>query len=229
MTMKSHTPPTIAFDIYGTLIDTHALTGMLHHHLGEKAPLFSQLWRQKQLEYSFRRGLMREYRNFAVCTAQALDYAARSFGIMLTASESETLLGAYRTLPIFDDVVDGLKNAQQAGSRLYAFSNGTAADIASLLDHAKISNLFLDIISVDELHSFKPDPAVYRHFLARSSSTGADAWLVSANPFDVIGAVASGVRSIWLQRSADLLMDSWEIQPTKTIHSLTELATAITA
>jgi len=220
---------TIAFDIYGTLINTHGLNDILQQHVGNQATLFSQLWRQKQLEYSFRRGLMQQYRDFAVCTAQALDYASRSFGISLAEHDANKLLNAYRALPIFDDVIDGVNNAKNAGFLLYAFSNGKASDIAALLDHAGISNLFLDIISVDEIQSFKPDPAVYHHFLARSSSEAQHTWLVSANPFDVIGASSIGMKSIWLQRSPDLLMDTWEIEPTITIHRLTDLAAAITA
>ncbi|MBD3610314.1 MAG: HAD-IA family hydrolase, partial [Gammaproteobacteria bacterium] len=65
---------TIAFDVYGTLIDTHGVKLVLEKHVGEQATAFSNLWRDKQLEYSFRRGLMQNYQNFAVCTRNALDY-----------------------------------------------------------------------------------------------------------------------------------------------------------
>jgi 2-haloacid dehalogenase len=219
---------TIAFDVYGTLINTHGLIGMLQRHIGLNAAPFSQLWRQKQLEYSFRRALMKKYRDFGVCTAQALDYTCISFGAALTEKERNELLDAYRTLPAFEDVIEGLKKAKNAGFRLYAFSNGTASDIALLLNHAEISDFFLDIISVDEMHSFKPDPAIYHHFLNRSSAQPEASWLVSANPFDVIGAAATGMHSVWLQRSSELVFDPWEIMPTLTISSLDKLAEAIT-
>ena len=225
--MNGAIPETIAFDIYGTLINTHGLIDMLQPHVGDNALAFSQLWRQKQLEYSFRRGLMKQYRDFGVCTAQALEYTSISFGTPLTKQETETLLSAYRALPIFEDVPAGLENAQKAGFRLYAFSNGKTDDIAQLLDHAKISRFFIDIISVDEVQSFKPDPIVYHHFLDKSTAKANNAWMVSANPFDVIGAVAAGMKSVWVQRSPDLPMDPWEIVPTATIHSLCDLASAI--
>ncbi|EAT58924.1 haloacid dehalogenase type II [Chlorobium ferrooxidans] len=220
---------TVAFDVYGTLINTHGLIGMLQQHVGSNAAPFSRLWREKQLEYSFRRGLMQKYRDFGICTAQALDYASLAFGVALTEQEKEDLLSAYRALPAFDDVISGLEVAKDAGFRLFAFSNGTASDIARLLDQAGIGRYFLDIISVDEVHSFKPDPAVYRHFLDRSSSQATESWLVSANPFDVIGARAAEMHAVWLQRSPEMLMDPWEIQPTLTIKSLAELQEVITS
>ncbi|NTW70147.1 MAG: haloacid dehalogenase type II [Chlorobiaceae bacterium] len=220
---------TIAFDVYGTLINTHGLIGMLQHHVGDNAAPFSRLWREKQLEYSFRRGLMQKYHNFGICTAQALDYTALFFGASLEKQEKENLLNAYKALPVFDDVIRGLENAKNAGFRLYALSNGTASDIELLLDRAGISIYFLDIISVDEVHSFKPDPAVYNHFLDRTSSKATESWLVSANPFDVIGARAAEMQSAWLQRSPEMLMDPWEIKPTLIIKGLEDLAESITS
>jgi 2-haloacid dehalogenase len=226
--MDNKTVETIGFDIYGTLIDTNGLIGMLRCHIGNNAAPFSQLWRQKQLEYSFRRALMHKYRDFEVCTAQALDYACLSFGITLSEIEHDDLLKAYKELPAFDDALAGLCAAKDAGFRLYAFSNGTESDIALLLDRAGISSCFLDIISVDEVQSFKPDPAVYRHFLDRTSSKAGKSWLVSANPFDVLGAGAAEMKAVWLQRSPELVMDPWEIKPTLTIKRLDGVADAIT-
>lgn len=218
---------TIAFDIYGTLIDTQGITGMLEKHAGYHAGAFSTLWRQKQLEYSFRRALMRHYRDFAVCTSQALDFALSTFGISLSADEKNQLLETYRKLPVFDDVKEGLEKAKNTGFRLYAFSNGKASDVAHLLDHAGIGSYFNDIVSVDEVQSFKPDPAVYRHFLLRSASLPEHAWLVSSNPFDVLGATAVGMKTVWVRRTASAVMDPWEIEQDLTIEKLEELAPAI--
>jgi 2-haloacid dehalogenase len=225
--MNGSMPETIAFDIYGTLIDTHGLIDTLRNHAVDNAALFSQLWRQKQLEYSFRRGLMRQYKDFSICTAQALEYTCQSFGVALTQQETDRLLSAYRALPIFEDTSEGLKNAKDAGFRLYAFSNGKKTDIVQLFDHADISQFFIDIISVDEVQSFKPDPAVYHHFLEKASAKTESAWMVSANPFDVIGAVSAGMKSVWVQRSPDVIMDPWEVVPTVVIHRLSGLVDAI--
>ena len=208
---------TIAFDVYGTLIDTHGVVVALERHVGERAEFFSRLWRDKQLEYSFRRGLMQNYADFAVCTADALAYTAQSLGVELDEEARGALMGAYRVLPAFPDVTDGLAAARDAGLRLYAFSNGSAEAVAGLLEHAGIAGFFEDVVSVEELRSFKPNPAVYAHFLRRAGCTGGEAWLVSSNPFDVIGAISAGLRAAWVRRAPGTPYDPWGIEPTATV------------
>jgi len=95
---------TIAFDVYGTLIDTQGIIADLEQMIGEKAKDFSQTWREKQLEYSFRRGLMQNHVNFGVCTSQALGYTCQYYGISLTEEQKTELLAAYSALPAFEDV-----------------------------------------------------------------------------------------------------------------------------
>jgi 2-haloacid dehalogenase len=217
-------PVTLAFDIYGTLIDTHGVTAMLRTLVGDAAPAFSQYWRDKQLEYTFRRGLMQHYQPFPVCTRQALDYTCRHFQADIPAGDRQALMEVYRTLPAFADVSDALQKLQTAGLRLFAFSNGTAAAVNTLLEHAALDNYFRDVVSVDEVKSFKPDPAVYQHFLQRAGSQTENSWLISSNPFDVIGALGAGMNSAWVQRTPQAIFDPWDFQPTLTISSLHELA-----
>ena len=218
---------TLAFDIYGTLIDTHGLLFMLHGMIGDRAQAFSQAWRDKQLEYSFRRGLMGRYADFGVCTRQALDFTSSAFAVELGEGQKEQLLQSYRKLPAFADVREGLDALRKQGFGLYAFSNGSAAAVATLLEAAGIDGLFRDIISVEDCTSFKPDPRVYGYFLQRTGSAADDAWLISSNPFDVIGAKSAGMHCAWLQRSAAVPFDPWEYQPDITVHSLSDLASAI--
>lgn len=216
-------PITLAFDVYGTLIDTHGVVAMLGEMIGDKAGEFSTRWREKQLEYAFRRGLMQTYKDFAVCTSQALDYTCAAYDIGLTDRQKQDLLELYRTLPAFDDVQGGLKDLREAGFRLYAFSNGSAQAVEQLLEAAAIRQYFLAVISVNEIGSFKPDPAVYHHFLQQSGAVANNAWLVSSNPFDVIGAVSSGMRAAWLKRSRQAVFDPWGIEPTITVAGFHEL------
>ncbi len=218
---------TLAFDVYGTLIDTHGVIFELEKHVGDKASEFSRTWREKQLEYSFRRGLMRNYQNFSVCTRDALDYTSACFKSPLSREAKEELLGAYSALPAFDDVSDGLASAKESGYRIFAFSNGSRDAVEALLMHAGIRDYFIDVVSVDEIKSYKPNPDVYRHFLKRAGSSGTDSWLVSSNPFDVIGAVSSGMRAAWVKRSPDALFDPWGIEPTLIVHSLLDLTEQI--
>ena len=218
---------TLAFDVYGTLIDTSGVITDLKGLVGERAAPLSEAWRSKQLEYSFRRGLMKNYRDFSVCTRQALDHACATLQVDLPAEAKEELLAGYRSLPAFPDVEKSLPELKRGGFRLFAFSNGLAADVRQLLDNAGIAGWFEDIVSCDEIASFKPDPAVYAHFLKRCRATNAEAWMISANPFDVIGAVSAGMRSAWVRRSPGAVFDPWEIEPTATVSDLSGLRPAI--
>ena len=215
---------TIAFDVYGTLIDTHGIVVALGERFGDKAGEFSRRWREKQLEYSFRRGLMQNYVDFSVCTRQALDYTNSAFGSPLDARDIDGLMAAYTKLPPFADVADGLAAASQAGHRLFAFSNGRADSVEALLGNAVILNYFSGIVSVDAMKSYQPNPGVYGYFLRQARAAGSDAWLVSSNPFDVIGAISAGMRAAWVKRSADALFDPWGIEPTLVVRSVAELA-----
>lgn len=214
---------TLAFDVYGTLINTHGVLATLEELVGNKAKDFSNTWREKQLEYSFRKGLMQNYETFAVCTSQALDYTCACYGADLSDEQKKELMETYRVLPAFDDVEEGLTRLKTAGFRLFAFSNGAADALEVLLNNAGVRHLFLGVVSVDDIKSFKPNPAVYGHFLRRSESTGGSAWLISSNPFDVIGAISAGMKSAWVQRSPEAVFDPWGIEPTITVSSLTEL------
>lgn len=218
---------TLAFDVYGTLIDTHGVVQALQGHVGEEARRFSQRWRDKQLEYSFRRGLMQRYDDFAVCTRQALEYTCQSFKRPLSDEVKDMLMASYRTLPAFDDVQQGLARAKADGHRVYAFSNGSAKAVDELLDHAGLCDWVDGTVSVEGVRSFKPDPAVYAHFLKETDSAAEATWLVSSNPFDVIGARSAGWQAFWLQRDPNAVFDPWEFVPTETITSLTDVAACL--
>jgi len=218
----------IAFDIYGTLIDPHGVVDELTHHLGDDAQAFSNLWRDKQLEYSFRRGLMQRYANFPIWPRQALDYTDSLLKTGLDDSVKDSLMQRYRELPAYDDVPANLQALSDQGLRLFGFSNGTADAVSGLLQHAQIDEYFEGVVSVDEIQTFKPDPEVYRHF-ARVAATDLDqCWLVSSNAFDVIGAVSVGMKAAWLQRSETVVFDPWEIEPSCIIRRLDELEKEIT-
>jgi 2-haloacid dehalogenase len=218
---------TLAFDVYGTLIDTGGIVTALQKLIGDQAKPFSDLWRSKQLEYSFRRGLMQNYRDFSVCTRQALDYCCETFRVGLSATEREGLLEAYRTLPAFDDARQGLERLKATDCRLYAFSNGKPDDVRNLMRNALIDQYLEDVISTDDIRSFKPNPAVYAHFLRQSGTCGSEAWLISGNPFDVIGAISAGMRGAWVKRVPQAVFDPWEIRPTLTVDSIIELAETV--
>lgn len=217
-------PVTIAFDVYGTLIDTDGVKAVLQKVVGDKAEAFSQTWRSKQLEYAFRRGLMQRYQDFAVCTSNALDYSCLLHQQNLSDPQKKMLLDSYSQLPAFDDVEAGLARLKADGHRLFAFSNGKKTAVESLLINAGIRPFFADVVSTDGIKSFKPNPEVYRYFLQKAAASEEHAWLVSGNAFDVIGAVSAGMNAAWLQRQPADIFDPWDFEPTITINSIVELA-----
>ena len=219
---------TLAFDVYGTLIDTNGVVSALQEMIGDRAAEFSRVWREKQLEYTFRRGLMNRYRDFSVCTQDALNFSCAALQVKLSEANKEQLIKTYSVLPVFPDVVEALENLNAADYGLYAFSNGTADAVKSLLEHAGILRYFIDVISVDEIKTFKPDPAVYYHLLKRCNSAAESSWLISGNAFDVMGAKSAGLRGIWLQRSSRTVFDPWEgLSADATISKLSGLDGAI--
>jgi 2-haloacid dehalogenase len=213
----------VAFDIYGTVVDTAGIADALVPVFGAQARTATQLWRDKQLEYTFRRGLMRRYVDFDTCTRQALQFVSAQLGAPLDPLAEQALLDAYLRLPAFADVSASLERLEAAGLRLLALTNGTAHSVRSLLEHAGIADYFERILSADAVQTFKPDPAVYALLQREAGPAAQHVWLVSANPFDVIGAKACGLKVAWLRRDASRAFDSWEFSPDLTIASLDAL------
>jgi 2-haloacid dehalogenase len=215
--------PVLAFDVYGTLIDPFSVEEHLGDAFGDKAKEASELWRSKQIEYSFRRALMKKYQPFDACTAQALRFVSTQLGISLSNEAQEKLLSKYQQLPAYPDVTAALAELAAQGFTIAACSNGTENAVRVVLEHAGILPLFSKIVSVDPLRTFKPDPAVYEYLVAELRTRREMVWLISSNPFDVIGAKACGLRTVWVQRDAKRMFDPWEFEPDAIVHSLAEL------
>ncbi|NKB62389.1 MAG: haloacid dehalogenase type II [Gammaproteobacteria bacterium] len=218
------TNPTLGFDVYGTLIDTHGVIVELEKHIGDLAPCFSQVWREKQLEYTFRRGLMERYQPFGICTRDALNYTNQILDCGLNEQQKSILLQCYATLPAFDDAIAGLEQAMATDFNLFAFSNGQESAVDQVLKNAGIRHYFKGIVSVDDLKTFKPNPSVYQYFIKKTNSDKSSAWLVSSNGFDVIGAVSIGMQAAWVHRSKSVVYDPWGVHPTLTVNSLDGLS-----
>ncbi len=171
--------PTLAFDIYGTLVDPNGMEAHLEPFFGSQATKATQIWRDKQLEYSFRRALMDRYVNFDVCTAQALVHVSELLEVVLSAAEQRELLFRYHSLPAFPDAASALPELEARGYNLVAFSNGTEDAVRSLLDQAGLLERFRAVISVDDVKSFKPDPAVYAYLAERFRPPGSPVWMIS--------------------------------------------------
>lgn len=192
---------TLAFDVYGTLVDPIRLSQHLEAWLPGEGRRVSQVWRQTQLEYTWRLTAMGQYQDFAWVTRQALEHALEACGHRLTAPQREALVAQYDHLACFDDVVPGLSHLNGAGYPMVVFSNGTPRMLEALLASAGLGRFFADVISVDAVRVFKPSPRVYQHLARRLGRPTEEIRLISSNPFDVIGAEAAGLRVAWVNRS----------------------------
>ncbi|MGM0833296.1 MAG: haloacid dehalogenase type II [Pseudomonadota bacterium] len=218
--------PVLAFDVYGTLIDTQGVSVELERRLSDatKAAEFAKRWREKQLEYSFRHGLMGAYVPFSECTREALVFTDRALQTGLSDNDQDHLMAVYAELPAFPDVIPALDQIRDAGIRCVAFSNGTQEAVTKLLTRAGVESHMDDVVSVDDVKRFKPDPAVYAYLRTRLEARPEHTWLISSNPFDVIGATHAGLRSAWVRRHSDAPFDPWGGEPDMTVTDLEALA-----
>jgi 2-haloacid dehalogenase len=220
---NEHPAEILAFDVYGTLIDPFHMEEHLRPAFGDDAKQASELWRNKQIEYSFRRGLMKKYVPFDVCTAQALRFVGAQLGVSISEKAHSKLMEKYLELPAYPDVTSTLSELAAQGFQIAACSNGTENAVRRLLDRAEILSRFSKIVSVDPIRAFKPDPAVYEYLVGELHARRDLVWLISSNPFDVIGAKACGLRTAWVQRDPKRAFDPWEFAPDLVVSSLAEL------
>lgn len=220
------TRETLAFDMYGTLVESTPGKERLERIVPGQALRLAEVWRQKQLELTFRLTAMERYEDFAEVTRKALDYALASMGRTLGANQRDLLIGEYSHLELFADTRSGLERVAALGYAMVIFSNATPRMLDSLTRAAELEPFFQDVISVDEVRTYKPSPRVYRHVAQRLGRPIGDIRLVSSNPFDVVGAQAAGMKAAWVNRSGGLF-DPLGSPPDISMCLLTELAGAL--
>jgi 2-haloacid dehalogenase len=213
----------LAFDMYGTLVDPIRISQQLEIYLGPLALRAAEVWRMKQLEYTFRLTAMQQYEDFEVVTRKALDYALQAVGSDLHAAQRQTLLAEYDRLELFPDATEGLRRLSAHGHTLVVLSNGSPRMLHAVAQSTGLSQWFELLISVDEVRVYKPSPLVYQHAARRLDRAPSDVRLISSNPFDVLGATAAGMQVAWLDRSGGLF-DTLGPRPDLVVGSLTELA-----
>lgn len=213
----------VAFDLYGTLIDPIGIAADIDATLpGGRGAELATLWRSKQLEYSFRLTVMHAYQDFRRVTDSALRFAAASTGTELSEDAARYLIDRYDRLPAFPDALPALAAIRADGHRPSVFSNGSADMIELLLTHSGLGALIDQRISVDDVGEFKPAPATYQHAARSLEVPIGQVTLVSCNAFDVVGANAAGMRTVWVNRTG-ASFDTIGEPPGATITSLAEL------
>jgi 2-haloacid dehalogenase len=219
----------LAFDMYGTLVDPIRIWKRLERYIPDGDALrVAEVWRQKQLEYTFRLTAMERYEDFEQVTRKSLDYALDAAGRELEADQKEALMAQYNDLDKFPDVEPGLQRLREAGFTMVVFSNGTPRMLDALMDREGFRSYFEGFVSVDEVGVYKPSPRVYRHVAERLGRPIGEVRLISSNPFDDIGAETAGMQAAWVDRSGGLF-DTLAPRPEMVVETLTELADALEA
>jgi 2-haloacid dehalogenase len=217
----------LAFDMYGTLVDPIGVWKQLQQYIpDEDARHVSEVWRRKQIEFTFRLTVMERYEDFEWITRKSLDYALAEVGRELDTDQKDTLIAQYNDLEKFPDVEPGLQRLKEAGHEMVVFSNGSSSMLEALMDRGEFHPYFQGFVSVDEVKMYKPSPQVYRHVAERLGRPIGEVRLISSNPFDDIGAEAAGMQAAWVDRSGglfDTLGSPLEI----VVGTLTELADAL--
>jgi 2-haloacid dehalogenase len=214
-------PDIYVFDAYGTLFDVHSAVARHREAVGAQADRLSELWRTKQLEYTWVRSLMGVRRDFSALTQEALDFAAARCGGLSPATRA-ALLDAYRTLSAYPDVRPTLSALKARGARTAILSNGTPAMLADAVRAAGIGDLLDAVLSIEEAGVFKTDPRTYALVTARFDCKPAAVSFQSSNRWDIAGAVAFGFAGVWINRSGQ--PDEYaDLAPHRVLAGLSEL------
>ncbi len=199
MTLKLHGIQACVFDAYGTLFDVNSAARSAQDALQEKRHPLAELWRAKQLQYTWLRGLSGRHADFWQVTGDALDFAMSSLQLEDPVLRAR-LMNLYLTLSHYPEVPDTLLRLKAAGIKLAILSNGTPAMLAAASSNSGIAELFDEVLSVEEVKVYKPHPSVYKLACDRLKVDAASICFLSSNGWDAYSAKAFGFRVLWCNR-----------------------------
>lgn len=188
------------FDAYGTLFDFNAAVARHRAAAGTEADRFAEVWRIKQIEYTWTHTLAGRYVEFWTLTQRALDFCFERFP-SVDRSLKAALLDAYLKLDAYPDALKVLQELRARGDRTAILTNGSPAMVASAVEAAGLKGALDAVLSVDAVKMFKPRPEVYALVPAHFSCKPADVVFVSSNRWDAMGATAFGFRTVWVNRA----------------------------
>ena len=213
---------TVTVDSYSTLVDVESVEHALAEYVADPEPV-STLWRERSLAYTFVANDIDAYQPFYEMLRDALSAALAAHDIDLAESEREEILDEYHDLDVFDDVRDGIEQLRDGGYDCYVVSNGNPAMLDSMVEGAEIGDLIEDTVSADEIGTFKPDSAIYRHAAGRTGTPIDEIAHVSAGWFDVQGAMHAGMQGVWINRG-DQQWEPFDGDPDLAVESFHDLA-----
>ena len=188
----------VVFDAYGTLYDIQSVAAITEQTYPGYGEAITQIWRLKQLEYTWLRSLMERYESFETITEQSLAYTLDNLGLAYNAGMFETIMDKYRNLDLYPDAMATL--TQLKGRKLAILSNGSSAMLNALVRNTGLQPILEATISIESKKVFKPSPKTYT-LIQESLGVGpAETLFVSSNGFDVAGAKAFGLNVAWIER-----------------------------
>jgi 2-haloacid dehalogenase len=234
----------VVFDAYGTLYDIQSVAAVTEEAFPGYGEIITQIWRIKQLEYTWLRSLMRRYQDFSVITKDSLAYAIRVLGLKHDAAMFERIMEKYLHLDLYPDAVTAL--VAMKGRKLAILSNGSTGMLNALVTNSGLDRVLDATISIDSQKIFKPAPDAYTLIETTLGVPPAEVLFVSSNPWDACGAKSFGLNVAWIERvtpeamalacvNTDMVapltmfkairtqMDELGIQPDYRIHALSEL------
>ncbi|ACL67278.1 haloacid dehalogenase, type II [Anaeromyxobacter dehalogenans 2CP-1] len=209
------------FDAYGTLFDVASAAAEARGALGDRWQPLAELWRSKQLQYTWLRSLAGRHADFWQVTGDAVDFALEALGLADAALRAR-LMESYRHLAAYPEAKDVLTRLRGAGVRLAVLSNGAPAMLASAAESAGLAGLLEQVLSVEDVGVYKPHPAVYRLAVDRLGVPAAEIVFVSSNGWDAFGAKAFGYQVAWCNRAGQPA-ERLPAAPDAEIRSLAEL------
>jgi 2-haloacid dehalogenase len=240
----------VVFDAYGTLYDIQSVAAVTEEAFPGYGEIITQIWRIKQLEYTWLRSLMRRYEDFSVITRDSLAYTLKLLGLKHDAAVFERIMDKYLHLDLYPDAAATL--SMMRDRKLAILSNGSTAMLTALVHNSSLDRVFDATLSIDSQKIFKPSPDAYTLIEAKLGVPPAQVLFVSSNPWDACGAKAFGLNVAWIERvtpeamalacvESDLLppltmfkairmqMDELGLEPDYRIRALTELPALVAA
>ena len=209
------------FDAYGTLFDVHSAVSRFSEKLGPDAARISEIWRNKQLEYTWTRSGMARYKDFWQLTQEALDFALAAVPSANKAVRNE-LVEAYLTLDCYGEVKGVLTKLKDQGARTAILSNGSPDMLKSAVNSAGLANVLDEVFSIHPLMVFKTSPETYRMVTDHWKIERQSVSFQSSNRWDIAGATAFGFDCAWINRTGQ--PDEYtDLQPSRVLKDLTGL------
>jgi 2-haloacid dehalogenase len=188
------------FDAYGTLFDFLSASKRCRDALGDKAEPLGQLWRTRQLEYSWLRSLMGTHADFWRVTGEALDFAMASLGIADPALR-ERLMDLFLHIEAFPDARRVLQALKRAKRPALILSNGSPSMLTAAMKSAQVEDLLEAALSVESAGIYKPHRTVYELVTLHLKLRPERVCFVSSNGWDAAGAAHFGFKAVWANRS----------------------------